>query len=549
MVVCQRSHSTRRPVGERSIPALAIAGTALFAAIAVASPAAAQTVQQMREQMQQLQQQLLQQMQQIQAQQQTIQQLQDRLAGMSSTVEKQQQDLSTVKAEQEKIQEKPPAVAAAGPGTGRIGPVNGRLGIYTTDAEGRQTGIALVGRLQFDVGDYFQTGRPGPDARTAPDLNSGYNLRRGRIGVTGRYLGDWQYDFVGEFGGVNTNELSASILTASASYLGLKPVIFTIGYQDVFASFAEAVSSADITFNERPAISNITNSIAGSEPRAAFATIASGERWYAAGYLSGSQAGVAGNDEQAAVVGRAVYLPVRTEDAFLHVGINGSYVFQPNQNIATRSAAGINSTGGAGISATTIALSDRPELRIDPTPLINTGTINATHADTYGIELAGSWKSLWFDGEYQIVGVDQLQSSSATPAPFLTFDGGYGEVGWFITGEHRPYSTARAAWTTLQPKEPFSPPHGGWGAWEIAARYSHANLNDHANHGVPTTVTGGVFGGVQDIFQIGLNWYPTTNVRFLLDYLFADVNKFAANGINQQGQRFQAVALRTQINW
>jgi len=515
---------------------------ALLCGTALISPAAAQTAQQMQQQLELLQRQMQTQLQQIQTQQQQIQQLQERLAGMSSAVEKQQEDISTVKTAQEK--------ATLTPGDGwRTGLINNHPGIFSTDAQGRQTGIGLVGRLQFDVGDYFQAGRPGPDARTAPDLNSGYNLRRGRIGITGRYAGDWQYDFIGEFGGVNNNELSASILTASVSYLGLKPVTFTIGYTDVFASFAEAVSSADISFNERPAISNITNSIAGSEPRAAFAVIANGDRWYTAGYLTGSQAGTAANDEQASAVARAVYLPVKTADTLLHVGVNGSYVFQPTQNNATRSAAGINSTGGAGISATTIALSDRPELRIDPTALINTGTINATHADTYGVELAGAWKSVWFDGEYQLVGVDQLRSSSATPAPFLNFDGGYGEVGWFITGEQRPYSTARAAWTTLQPNEPFSLTSGGWGAWELAARYSHANLNSHATHGLPTTVTGGTFGGVQDIGQIGLNWYPTTNVRFLLDYLFTDVDKFAANGVTHQGQHFQAVVLRTQVNW
>ncbi len=515
---------------------------ALLCGTALISPASAQTVQQMQQQLELLQRQMQTQLQQIQTQQQQIQQLQERLTGMSSAVEKQQEEISTVKTAQEKA----PLV----PGDGwRVGLINNHPGIFTTDAQGRQTGIGLIGRLQFDVADYFQGSRPGPDARTAPDLNSGYNLRRGRLGITGLYAGDWRYDFVGEFGGVNTNEVSASILTASVSYLGLKPVTLSIGYQDVFASFAEAVSSADIAFNERPAISNIVNSIAGSEPRAAFGATASGERWYGSGYLTGTQAGVAGNDEQASAVLRAAYLPIKTNDALLHVGVNGSYVFQPTQNNSGRSGAGINSTGGAGVAATTITLADRPELRVDPTNLITTGTINATHVDTYGVELAGAWKSLWFDGEYQLIGVDQIRSSTATPAPFLNFDGAYGEVGWFITGEHRPYSNARGAWTTVEPLTPFALGSGGWGAWELAARFSHMNLNNHANHGQSTTVTGGTFGGVQDIMQIGLNWYPTTNVRFLLDYLFADVDKFAANGVTHQGQHFQAVALRTQVNW
>jgi phosphate-selective porin len=89
------------------------------------------------------------------------------------------------------------------------------------------------------------------------------------------------------------------------------------------------------------------------------------------------------------------------------------------------------------------------------------------------------------------------------------------------------------------------------GAFEIAGRYSFAALNS----GSP--FSGGVYGGKQSIYQVGLNWYPVTNIRFLLDYLIAGVDRKASPGApagqipgrTNLGTSFQAVVFRTQVNW
>jgi phosphate-selective porin OprO and OprP len=483
--------------------------------------------------------------QQIQELQQQNQQLQDRLNDVSNALRRQQQDISALKTAPQQV----PAAPGLGEGW-KVGIVGGRPTLYSADG---QNSIALVGRFQFDVGEYFQSKAPGPtppDFRTQKDLNSGFNLRRARLGVTGTYAGDWKFDFVTEFGNLSAVSagapgstgatlVSGSILTASLSYTGIKPLTFVAGYTDVDGSFAEAVSSADITFNERPAISNLTTNLDANEPRAAFGVKGSGNRWYAAGYVTGSQNTVPINGQQAASVVRGVYLPVRTADALLHLGVNGSYVFNPPHVDANQSAT---------LAKTSFTFSDRPELRIDSTQFLNTGPISAAHADTYGAEIAGGWKSLWFDGEYQGIGVDQIKASPAqvTPAPFLNFRGYYAEAGYFLTEETRPYSSAKGAWTTVQPARPFQVAGGGWGAWEIAARYSYANLN-----------SGGILGGKQAIAQFGINWYPVTNVRFLLDYLNAHIAKTAqvtsattgVAGVTPNGTNFQAIVFRTQVNW
>lgn len=58
--------------------------------------------------------------------------------------------------------------------------------------------------------------------------------------------------------------------------------------------------------------------------------------------------------------------------------------------------------------------------------------------------------------------------------------------------------------------------------------------------------TGGVYGGVQDVSVIGMNWYPNDDLRLMLDYGFINVDRLNAAGATQVGQRIQAVALRAQ---
>jgi phosphate-selective porin OprO/OprP len=56
---------------------------------------------------------------------------------------------------------------------------------------------------------------------------------------------------------------------------------------------------------------------------------------------------------------------------------------------------------------------------------------------------------------------------------------------------------------------------GGWGAWEIAARYSRLNIDDAA---YPIFANQQVAAAMSREWAIGLNWYLNRNVKFVLDY-------------------------------
>ena len=111
-----------------------------------------------------------------------------------------------------------------------------------------------------------------------------------------------------------------------------------------------------------------------------------------------------------------------------------------------------------------------------------------------------------------------------------------------LTGESRAYNPASASYGGINPAHPFSLYGGGWGAFEIAGRVSMMDLNDKL-----ATATG-IAGGQQLVYTAGLNWYPTRNVRFMLNYLHGDISKQAsATSSVNTGSSFDAVAMRTQF--
>lgn len=94
------------------------------------------------------------------------------------------------------------------------------------------------------------------------------------------------------------------------------------------------------------------------------------------------------------------------------------------------------------------------------------------------------------------------------------FDGWYVQSSYFLTGENRPYKTANGWFGPIKPKKNFSlGPDSGWGAWEVAARYSTLDLNDDI-----------IRGGEGANFTLGLNWYLNPNARLMINYGHAMVD-------------------------
>jgi phosphate-selective porin OprO and OprP len=486
---------------------------------------------------------------QIQALQEQVRALNQKLQNLQSQVVQTQRNAAVTSAPVADIKAAP-AVAAAPSGI-VVSMPNGRPTIATAD--GRNS-IALTGRIHWDVGDYIhyspRTHLGGTGTPT--NLNGGENFRRARLGVVGKVLGDWNYALIYDFGGTTDSGAgginASGIEMAELSYTGFRPFVIEGGAQDVPYTLDEATSSNDIMFIERASAQVVAANIAAGDFRENFGGHWNNDRIWLGAYFTGPTTGTArtGIASQVGAIQRATFQVLQSDQASLHIGADAEELIKP-----PLSAAGGFRTLGS--------LSDRPELRIDPTMLIGTGAWGSaahpvTGANVLGFEAAAGFGPAFAQAEYFHTNVSRAGFSDAN------FDGGYIEASYTLTGEHRRYNPATGAYSGISPAHPFDLAHfseGAWGAVEFGARYSIIELNDNLTGGTASAASStAIAGGKQQVFTLGANWYVNNNIRFMLDYLHGKIDKPESTaGIagvppgTNIGATFDAIALRTQVAW
>ena len=213
------------------------------------------------------------------------------------------------------------------------------------------------------------------------------------------------------------------------------------------------------------------------------------------------------NDGQAvAVTGRVTWLPVYENEGrrLVHLGAWGS-VRWPEERIK---------------------YSARPEAHFVKS-LTSTGSFAAKRLYVMGAE--GAWVCGPFSAQAEYVAA---LTNSTYGYQDQFFHGLTVQTSYFLTGEHRPYSTKSGVFKGVKPKQNFVS-GGGLGAWEVAARYSYLDL------------TGSQLGSgarkLQD-FTAGVNWYLNPNLRISFNYIHAWLNAPNAwtEGIDMFMLRFQA---------
>ena len=394
---------------------------------------------------------------------------------------------------------------------------NGRLSFASAD--GAFT-LALRSLVQFDYG-YFAQGKNPPSV----DLSSGSNFRRAQLGIQGTAWRDWSYNFTYDFGG-NGTEKSGYIYYAYIEYDGLKPFAIRAGAMTPFVDIEDSTGSGDLLFLERPASVDVSRNIAGSPGREGVEIFAQGDTYLVSAAYTGKKATDAVSfDNQEAVVGRATYLLVSQPDVKWLLGGHFTHVFHPPDVAANTNTSNV------------FSFSNGPELAVDSTKTVNTGNIDANKVDEFGFESAAEYAGFYGQGGWFHYEIDRR---TALPSPH--FSGWYGTLTYSLTGEQHPYDPTTASFRSLRPDHPLGTP-GGWGAWEIKARYSDIDL-DYLPFN--SAATGGVAGGKQDVWSVGLNWYPTNGIRFALDY-----DNIQVNHVNAPAQDISAsaIALRSQISF
>lgn len=425
---------------------------------------------------------------------------------------------------------------------------NGRLSVSTAD--GNFT-AAVRGLAQLDWGAYGQNASAAAlPAAYGPNLASGANFRRVYLGIQGKLFGDWSYNLNFDFGGSGGTEAPGHIQSVYLEYDGLAPFAVRAGAYPAPANLEDSTSAGDTIFLERNAPSDLQRNIAGGDGRDSISLLYLGDQLFGAfSYTGGKVQDTPVFGEQQALVSRASYRFKLAEDANLVVGGNGLYIIQLPDAVARGGAVAAASPGAAALNA--ITLSDPLELTIDSQglKLANTSAIPANHVWQWGVETAANWRNLYaqagyygFDVERAPTAFKVFTSAAASSTQVVTplndsFSGWYLQGTWVITGESRTYNTATGAFQAPKPAAPFTLDGDGFGAWELAGRFSDLNLNDHVNNAanVITAFTGPatktysfydtVRGGDQKIWTAALNWYPNSVVKLALQYQFIEISR------------------------
>lgn len=186
------------------------------------------------------------------------------------------------------------------------------------------------------------------------------------------------------------------------------------------------------------------------------------------------------------LTGRFTYLPVYRDEGqrLFHVGLAGSSRSPSGGDMQYRS---------------------RPEARFVDF-LADTGSFSAGNTTLLGAEAATVNGPLWAAAEY----IHSNVSADSVGDP--SFHGGYVQVGYFLTGEHRPYKTDSGTFGRVLPKTRYSGGSPfkkvGGGAWEVAGRISYIDLN-----------AGLIQGGKITDISAALSWYTDPTTRIALNFI------------------------------
>jgi len=331
-----------------------------------------------------------------------------------------------------------------------------------------------TGRIHLDYA-FFDD-----DVADHPD---GAEFRRARMGVKGQLSDDFGYkievDFANE--GVNFNEVFIN-------YTGIEGSEFLIGSFRPFSGLGGLTSSNHISFIERSGASSVftdsqTIGLGGSIYR---------DNWTFSAALFNDDPRVQSSDDEAISASvRGTVTPIQNDNNIVHLGASARYK-KPDQ------------------SNDTFDFDSRAENAIQSLDSVE-ARFAGDFATIYGLEAGVSLGPFHSQIEYFLADVERDGN-----LPSLSFGGGYLEAGYFLTGEHRGYRTKKGVLGGIKPNRPFSIANNGWGAWQIAARYSTLDLSDED-----------ILGGEMDNYTIGLNWYPNDYMRFMANYIAVDTDENA----------------------
>lgn len=334
-----------------------------------------------------------------------------------------------------------------------------------------------------------------------PQISDENGMRRREFGATLKRDGVW--DAMVYFDFESKSWLDVFVRFESEAFLGRDVGKLRIGYMKVPVGLEGVTSSRAGTFME---LASPIQAIYQGRRTGVEWTLERDRSLFQLGGYGGQD--LQGDNHGQTYAGRAVWTPRKAAGDVLHLGIAASHENPQGY------------TDGRGVEfEPTARLRARPASSLSDVRLIDSGSLAPVgHIRRTGLE--GIWIRGPVSMQSELLRADIARDDGL---PDYRADGGYLAASWLLTGESRAYSAGNVA----NPK-----PAHGYGAVELAARYSTLDLDD-----------GAVGGGRQHDWTFGANWYLTPYVKLQANYVRANATR---NGVSTSPE---AVEVRAQVHF
>jgi phosphate-selective porin OprO and OprP len=353
----------------------------------------------------------------------------------------------------------------------------------TLKSKTAESQFTFNGRLMFDW-DAFDGAHNTSNNGSSGNLSE---IRRARFAVTSQLNKHWKAKLQINFDEKKQSDIKDAYIQNKGSM-----VTTTIGKHKEPMGLEELTSSKYITTIER---AMVTDALAPSR--------SVGVSWKGnidnlllqGGVFRSTKDSNNSKKETYALTGRAVYTPVKEVGNIVHLGLS----------ISQRNLGGNR-----------YKFSERAEIHTAD-KIVSSATIDADSMTILGLEAALVKGAFSVQAEYLSANI------AANSGADGSFDGYYVLGSYFLTGESRAYKAGQFAKVK---------PNANNGAWELVARYSNLDGRDNGE---------GVLG---KNLTLGVNYYLSASMRFMLNYLNTDLTSnvvLAQNSGNGISARFQYI--------
>jgi len=382
----------------------------------------------------------------------------------------------------------------------------------------------LRGRIDTD---FLWSDQSAGNRATFGDLASEEGLRRARLGAEGHLATDRRY--VAELDLATGQVVIRDVYFALGQIDGLGE--FKMGHMREPFSLEGGTSANSFAFMERSLINVLDPA---RNWGIAYSRCGKGDRWTFSGGLF--QAGTDTSDFQfgkgstTAITARGTVLALYEEQGrrLMHLGLALSERV-PNQGVISINQQPQSPLLDFGDSTTS--------------PFIPKLTIPAQFQQLINAQWAYLDGSFWSQAEWYGSIIDQ------TAGDPVFYHGGYVDVGYFLTGDHRGYLAKTGFFGPVKVRRPLiagfsidpAPEQLGYGALEATLRCSYLDFVDrHAPLGPQGQQTGVM---VPDV-TTGVNWYLADRLRVMLNYSYV-----LPNEVNTGTTSVSAFGMRLAMFW